>query len=138
MRQSRTKCVKYYGQQFLLYYTYSLGEDGHLDAVVGSLLPEGEHLLLGVVQEGGRALPAAVVEVRDDADLETDALYISTLFMDTANITSTSYSPGSVKLYSKVPWEKQSVIIRHQKLLYNTHMEMNTWTGMFMIFVYIL
>ena len=65
-----------------------------------------------------------------------DAFYISTLFMDTANITSTSYSPGSVKLYSKVPWEKQSVIngIRN----YYTHLEMYTWTGMFMIFVYIL
>ena len=58
------------------YSTHSLGEDGHLDAVVGSLLPEGQHLLLGVVEEGGGALPAAVVEVRDDADLETDAFSI--------------------------------------------------------------
>ena len=90
--------------------TDPLGEDGHLDAVVGSLLSEGEHLLLGVVEEGGGARPAAVVKVRYHADLAPDA-NINTFYIDDTNIiTSTSYSPGSVKLYSKVPWEKQNVI----------------------------
>ena len=53
--------------------THPLGKDSHLDAVVGPLLPEGEHLLLGVVQERGGTRAAAVVKVRNHADLTTDA-----------------------------------------------------------------
>ena len=89
--------------------THSFGEYRHLDAVVGGLLPEGEHFLLSVVPQT-HALPAhtAVVEVRDDAHLAPEILttYINNSFRN----TSTSYSPGSVKLYSKVPWENQNVI----------------------------
>ena len=62
-------------------HTHSLGEDGHLDAVVGPLLPEGEHLLLGVVEEGGGARPAAVVKVCYHADLAPDA-HINTFYIN--------------------------------------------------------
>ena len=56
----------------------------------GPLLPEGEHLLLGVVEEGGGARPAAVVKVCYHADLAPDA-HINTFYINNTNIiTSTA------------------------------------------------
>ena len=70
----KTKRTFQFFYNFGFYFdTHPLGKDGHLDAVVGPLLSEREHLLLGVVQEGGGASPAAVVKVRYHDDLSLNA-----------------------------------------------------------------